>query len=319
MEIEHKPLITVIVPMYNSGNYIKRCITSLQRQDFSFFCVLLIDDGSTDCTRELCERVCSEDKRFIYVYQENAGVGGARNKGISLVRTPYLCFLDSDDEMLPHSLSCFSAKIGNESLVVGGIEKNGIKISPKPKKINGKNDIIETLYSESYFMNIVCGKLFNTEIIINRKIQFDDFSYGEDTCFIYKYVNCIKKVEFIDDSIVKVNEVEGSLSTKKIKNSWDMVFRIWKLAYVLFPNNRIILQKILLRCIKTSLILNYKNNSFISDFTKIKNDLQKCDSIFLKNSKDLNLYDNVILWLTKREFIRGILFIIWIRCRFFGV
>ncbi len=89
--------IDIVVPVYNNENYIEDCIKSIQAQTFTDFRVVVIDDGSTDRSREICDRLSSEDERIEVIHQKNGGVSLARNTGLAAIGSPYFCFVDSDD------------------------------------------------------------------------------------------------------------------------------------------------------------------------------------------------------------------------------
>ncbi|WP_242237216.1 SP_1767 family glycosyltransferase [Streptococcus acidominimus] len=89
--------ISIIVPVYNVERYLKRCLDSLLRQTYTDFELLLINDGSTDSSAEICEEYAKKDKRIRVIHQENAGPSAARNRGIELAQGRYITFVDSDD------------------------------------------------------------------------------------------------------------------------------------------------------------------------------------------------------------------------------
>lgn len=93
--------VGVIVPVYNSQNFLYECLCSIQAQSFSDFVAILVDDGSTDNSALICQEFCNKDSRFIYHYQQNKGVSAARNYGIKYflesARVKRICFIDSDD------------------------------------------------------------------------------------------------------------------------------------------------------------------------------------------------------------------------------
>lgn len=91
-------LLTIIVPAYNVERYIEQCLNSLLNQTVRNFKVILVNDGSTDTTAEICDKyVSGHSELFRYIYQENKGLGAARNTGLAEADTPYVAFLDSDD------------------------------------------------------------------------------------------------------------------------------------------------------------------------------------------------------------------------------
>lgn len=91
------PFFSVIIPTYNRSNFIVATITSVLEQNFEDFEVLVIDDGSTDNTKEIIERILQKDKRVKYFYKTNAERGAARNFGVQESNGKFLIFLDSDD------------------------------------------------------------------------------------------------------------------------------------------------------------------------------------------------------------------------------
>lgn len=98
MEKKEKALLTIIVPAYNVEAYIEECLNSLVNQTVRNHKIIIVNDGSTDKTEEKCLKYKEEYEELItYVYQDNKGLGGARNTGMQYVDTPYLTFLDSDD------------------------------------------------------------------------------------------------------------------------------------------------------------------------------------------------------------------------------
>ena len=89
--------ISVIVPVYNSIECLERCVRSLCAQTYKNLEILLIDDGSTDGTDRLCERLAADDGRIVVRHKENGGASSARNAGLSLASGDYIGFVDSDD------------------------------------------------------------------------------------------------------------------------------------------------------------------------------------------------------------------------------
>lgn len=95
------PKISVIVPVYKVENYLRECINSLMNQTFKDIEIILVDDGSPDCCGEICDVLAKEDDRICVIHQKNQGLSCARNAGIQRASGKYLCFLDSDDLVLP--------------------------------------------------------------------------------------------------------------------------------------------------------------------------------------------------------------------------
>ena len=90
-------LISIIVPVYNVEQYIQRCINSVLSQTYTNFELLLIDDGSTDLSREICEKNVIQDERIHLFVKQNGGLSDARNYGLAQAKGRYIVFLDSDE------------------------------------------------------------------------------------------------------------------------------------------------------------------------------------------------------------------------------
>ena len=90
-------MISVIVPVYNVETYLEECLDSIQNQTYTDFEVLLVNDGSTDKSKEICGKYCKQDNRFQLLNQENQGLSAARNKGVEISTGEYIVFVDSDD------------------------------------------------------------------------------------------------------------------------------------------------------------------------------------------------------------------------------
>lgn len=95
------PLISVIVPVYQVKDYIDECMESLLAQTYKNLEIILVDDGSTDGSGEMCDKYASLDERVCVIHQENQGLSGARNAGINISHGEYVAFVDSDDVVLP--------------------------------------------------------------------------------------------------------------------------------------------------------------------------------------------------------------------------
>lgn len=109
-EIDFK--VSVIVPCYNYGKFLKFCLESVQKQTYSNWECLIVDDGSTDNTKEISENFCLTDPRFKYIYQSNSGLSSARNLGIKISEGEFIQFLDADDYLSNNKFSSQLELIG---------------------------------------------------------------------------------------------------------------------------------------------------------------------------------------------------------------
>ena len=121
----HRPLLSVVIPVYDVEPYIAECLESLLAQSFPGFEVILVDDGSTDGSVRIGQRYATEDPRFRFVHQGNAGLGAARNRGVAEARGDYLTFLDPDDLLAPGAYETMMSTITRtgSDMVVGTLER----------------------------------------------------------------------------------------------------------------------------------------------------------------------------------------------------
>ena len=100
-------MISVIIPIYNGGRFVESAVKSVLAQTVSDWELVIVNDGSTDGTRAILERLCAQDARIHVHHQPNGGVSAARNAGIALAKGEYLAFLDADDEWYPDCLETY--------------------------------------------------------------------------------------------------------------------------------------------------------------------------------------------------------------------
>lgn len=246
-------LISIIVPIYNAEKYLKKCLDSLIIQSYENIEIILIDDGSTDSSAEICHVYLKKDKRIKYIFQNNAGVSKARNVGISYATGKYILFVDSDDYVLKDYVkSLFEVMDGSELSVCGYYLINSsndiINSSVKGQRRNLKLKAEEYMYSlfsfnEFSYQGYICSKLFKRSIILNENIQFEeDIKYNEDRLFVLKYVLCCKNVAYNDEPLYMYKQHDESvMSAIKKGYSPDMMtelFAFEKMLYLLNKKNK---------------------------------------------------------------------------------
>ena len=113
--------ISVVIPIYNSEQFLKRCTDSVLSQSYKNFELILVDDGSKDNSGKMCDYIASQDNRVHVIHQENAGAGAARNAGINIAKGEYIVFVDSDDMIEPDYMELLSKH--NEDLVFIDVDR----------------------------------------------------------------------------------------------------------------------------------------------------------------------------------------------------
>lgn len=179
-------LISIIVPVYNVEEYLNDCIDSILAQTYTNFELILVDDGSTDGSRDICDQYAEKDIRVKVIHKENGGVSSARNIGLSYAGGVFVTFVDSDDTVDKCYLESFSQQYDLSIQGYIHVSNNGRKkIAYNPLVV--ENDMV-FLYCEKGYSNAVWGKLFRLDIIKAFSIIFPEWlSFSEDTVFSLKY------------------------------------------------------------------------------------------------------------------------------------
>lgn len=213
--------ISIIVPIYNVEKYLKRCIDSILAQNYTDFELLLIDDGSTDKSGNLCDEYKLKDARIRVFHKENGGVSTARNLGLQNASGEWITFVDSDDYIENDYLYKLYKNLSTSELVVSAYIYESTKENVI-EKLSNENIIISSgnlndLLMRGAFMTPIC-KLFSRDIITNNNIKFDDKIHsGEDTLFVYTYLYYVTNVTTIENVLYHYCITGSGLSTKVLK------------------------------------------------------------------------------------------------------
>lgn len=193
------PSVSVIVPVFNKEKYIKRTIESVLRQTYKDFELILINDGSTDFSKDILIEYKNKDSRIVLIDQENKGVSSSRNFGIDLAKSKYLSFLDADDEIHECFLEKMLATIEDSNVCCCGHFDvfTGVKVKPKMKFYQG--DILEKYIYNKCTPN-TNSWLIKKEFLEKYKIKFNtNISWGEDMDFFSRILLHEKNVKIIEE------------------------------------------------------------------------------------------------------------------------
>lgn len=197
--------LSIIIPIYNSEKFLEQCLNSVKNiKNINFEC-LMIDDGSTDGSKDICKKYV--DEKFKYIFKENSGVSSTRNYGLKKAQGEYILFLDADDYLNEGIEEILIEAINsNSDLIIFDykIDLNGKDIHKRyiKQKEDLLNDVIYKIYSTSE-LNTCWAKLFKNKIIKNNGLAFyEDIKIGEDHLFVMEYINLIKSVKNIECEIL---------------------------------------------------------------------------------------------------------------------
>jgi len=223
--------ISVIVPVYNVEAYLERCVESILQQTYAHFELILINDGSTDSSGQICDHLASQYENIKVYHIENAGVSNARNMGIQLARGSWVTFIDSDDFVTQDYLATLaSAAEGlNVGFVIAPLHhiKNGIVTdlpshSEKTELWSTEETMKELLMTTrtSFFP---VAKLFKRDLLADEKFN-TNYHLAEDALFLTELLlktrcSCV----FIDKPVYYYDHREGSATTSVNRYVFDTI------------------------------------------------------------------------------------------------
>lgn len=220
-----KPLVSIIVPVYNREKIIETCIASLQNQSYEHLEIIIVNDGSSDHTFDVCTKLCVKDSRIRLIQKANGGVSSARNLGIKEAHGEYIMFLDSDDVYEKDTVKKMVEYADEDTLCICGFLE--VMKNNKSKVYVYDNKPVTVYQSDHYFdldrkrlFYSVCNKLYSRKKIIDHHLFYDEeVHYTEDFIFNLNYYQHIKQVILINQPYYHyVDCDEGSLSKDKQEN-----------------------------------------------------------------------------------------------------
>lgn len=194
-------MITVVVPIYNMGCYLDRAMKSLLAQTYKNYELLLIDDGSSDNSPEMCDDYAQKYENVKTYHKKNGGLSSARNYGIKYAKGDYIIFPDPDDWVLEEYLEDLSSLIErNSDLEVCGhyiVNENGKKIHDYPEAIYELNqeEAMKSAMTASGFCGFAWNKLYHMDIIVENDLKFDEeLGMAQDLHFLMCYLMYCNKI-----------------------------------------------------------------------------------------------------------------------------
>lgn len=203
-----EPAISIVVPVYNVKDYLEECLSSLTRQTMADIEVVCIDDGSTDGSSDLLDRIAADDERIRVIHKQNNGVASARNDGLAVATGKYVMFVDSDDYISYAACGILlnAAESNSADIVVFG----GKTFPTSPwadwafaaRDIIYSDDGVNALLNEQGANPLMCNKLYRRSFLEEQRVTFDEnLSLGEDNAFQFKLFPAARTIVFIKDML----------------------------------------------------------------------------------------------------------------------
>lgn len=243
-----KPKISIIIPIYNVEMYLPRCIDSVLSQSFSNFELILINDGSTDQSGDICDKYAARDNRIIVIHTPNSGVSAARNRGLDMAKGEYIGFVDPDDyidsrmyEILINKVEELNVDIAICSFAY--VENH--KVTPhdisEECKLFNKEQAIEYYFNEKlpFDYSFLCNKLFHKKLFVSVRLN-PILSVQEDNEVFIRLLNQSASVIYIPKPLyfyyIRMDSVTQSGLTFKKLTVVDSLFEVYKYTHEKLPH-----------------------------------------------------------------------------------
>lgn len=293
-----KPVVSVIVPVYNVEKYLAECIDSVLKQTYANFELLLVDDGSLDSSGSICDEYALKDFRIRVFHKKNGGLSSARNHGIDNARGEYLIFLDSDDywagidclEHLVFLVEEFDADVvRGEYFAIDDCSK-----VIKTIKRNKSEYKLKLLDSATFYISAIAGENFSVLFLFKKNVinnlRFDEeCKCQEDTDFNIKFFSLPRRCVYTDKEFYVYRKRELSITTTLRVSNLEGVFR---LCDVFHKYEKVVNDKELKKVFRYYSIIKYYNTlQTLSGNPYYKNRLQIINQLSL-----ISLQKRVAQW-----------------------
>lgn len=224
-----RPMVSIIVPIYNAEQYLRRCVDSILNQEYTDFELLLVNDGSTDASGDICEEYGDRDPRVIVIQKENTGVSDSRNRALDRAQGKYLQFLDSDDWITPDATRLFvraAEEYGCDMVISDFYRVVGERLSPKgdieEEGVLTREEFAAHMMENpaDFYYGVLWNKLYRRDIVEEHNLRMDtDISWCEDFMFNLEYIRYAKVFYALHAPIYYYVKRKGSLASQGINIS----------------------------------------------------------------------------------------------------
>lgn len=230
---------SVVIPVYNVEKYLDQCVKSVLSQTFENYEIILVDDGSTDSSAEMCDDYAKEDNRIKVVHKQNGGSSSARNAGLHSASGDYILFLDSDDywtdgEML-FKLNSEIENSGADVITYNYYklhEKNGViekKEFPGVKLSGDKVNDVKTLLAGVLYGSSACFKCIKSSLIHDNGVYFEEGKFSEDVEWSARILILAKRFACVNEGFYvyrqRARSISHTISDKKIDDLQNAVLK----------------------------------------------------------------------------------------------
>ena len=280
-------LVSIIIPVYNSDEYIERCLESCLSQSFSDIELIVVDDGSTDKSYELACNLAGKDSRLHLYRQNNSGASAARNKGLEVANGEYVVFVDSDDWIDQEMIGTMvDIVMKHPDVQVVQTQEPGEMKHQEREGIYCSKEAIASLLEGSWWGS-VCKLI---KIDIAKRVRFPIKTISEDYLFNYCLFSDIDALYYIDHSYYHWTVHQDSLSKSKLnKRKFDEFYNVYSVSNMVTvdcPENQQLADMHLAgTCLKLLFMVfhNHAESMFPEEFRDLLHCIRKKYRSFLRN------------------------------------
>lgn len=223
-----KPLVSVIVPIYNVEKYLKNCVDSILNQKYDNLEVILVDDGSPDRCGVICDEVAIRDRRVKVIHKKNGGLSSARNAGMAIATADYWCFVDSDDwisyDMIDSMMRCFTDDIDLVCCgkVLSGFKEEKVLNIDTSICINSENAIEKAIFDKDVGI-AAWGKIYRSRLFENTR--FPEGEIHEDAAIMLQIFDKARKVFVLNRALYYYRYNSEGISKGAYSTKFDVVLK----------------------------------------------------------------------------------------------
>lgn len=298
MNVEKQHLVSVIVPVYNTKEYLIKCLESIINQTYTNLEIIIIDDGSNDGSYDICDKYLELDSRIKVIHNTNRGVSVTRNIGIDIATGKYILFIDSDDWVEKNYIEVLYNNIQNSDISICSyytVTKRNVNIINDDKKIEKIDKIVGLKYliGNEQYRGYLWNKLFKLDIIKNNNIKFKpDIYIYEDLLFVAEYINAADNITYIHQSLYYYRmRKSSSLNQEFTMKNMTKIKAFKMLESIYTKDKKELYEKYRYWYLKEALFLNMElsnNNQYEKELAEIKMIINNNYDFCIKN----NQYNN---------------------------
>lgn len=263
----NNPVISVIVPIYNSAPYLRKCLDSVAAQTHSALEILLVDDGSCDSSAEICREYTRRDSRFrLLQLEQNSGLSAARNRALEIASGEWIGFVDSDDYIEPDQFEFLlqqARESGADISICGWLEHSEDRATPggwQGQPILSRDQALEALLQDSSMPSFVWNKLWKRAVI--GDLRFPEGHIYEDVDFAWRAFRKAERIAARPEPkyhyVRRNNSLSSEWSVPKLLDFWRMALRRHDALAPLYPQHRELLEHDCVRLCGLILLLSVR-------------------------------------------------------------